>query len=58
MQSKINKRNKLTAEQVREIRKELRNNHYHGINRDLADVYGVSACCISDIKTRKRWKFI
>lgn len=48
---------KLTESQVREIKTELLK-PYHGINNDLAELYGVKKIAISKIKTGKTWTHI
>jgi hypothetical protein len=47
----------LTPEQVIEIKKELQNTYY-GINKILANRYGVSNGVISQIRCNRKWKHI
>jgi uncharacterized protein YjcR len=57
-ESKIpNNRDVLTPDDVRDIKKRLRY-PYHGINKKIAEEYGVNPVTISDIRTKKRWSHI
>ena len=55
--AKTNYMQKLTVEQVIEIKQKLQN-YYHGLGKKLAREYGVDSRTISVIKTGRNWKHL
>lgn len=48
---------KITKEQAAEIKQRLQD-PYYGINKELADKYGISAAQVSSIRSGKRWRHV